>query len=224
MFKQNYQKNNQQDGIVLLHGIMRTKWSMAILAWVFERKNYQVLNINYPSRKFPLEKLAEIIHPQIIEFSQTFSGKIHFVGHSMGGLLIRAYINKYHPKNLGRVLMMGTPNQGSQIADFVKNWWLFKKLYGPAGSQLITNQNDFREIFGEVNYELGIIAGNRSLDLIGSKIIGQESDGKVAVENTKIAGMKDFITIKVDHTLMPHNRKVIKNAVAFIENGSFDKC
>ena len=207
------------DGVVLLHGIFRTHRSMQPLARFLEKHGYKVHNSGYPSTRHSLEDIPSIIAPDIHAFAKGCEGKIHFIGYSMGGLLIRSYLKQYPMERLGRIVMAGTPNGGSEVADFVKNWWVYKKFYGPAGQQLITNHANLQHLFGELNYEVGIIAGNRSIDPLGSYIIGGENDGKVSVESTRLEGMKAHVVIPVSHTFMPTNRKMWELALEFIQQG-----
>lgn len=209
------------DAVVILHGIFRTSRSMSKIANFLQKSGFQTLNINYPSTKYSIENLADIIHLQIQQISASVD-KIHFVGYSMGGLLIRAYIKKYQPQNIGRIVMIGTPNKGSEVADFIQNWWLYKKLYGQAGQQLISSQKDFGHIFSNLEgIEVGIIAGNRPLDLISSKIISKPNDGKVSVESTMLSGMKEHIIMPHNHTFIINKPQVWRQILAFLENGKF---
>lgn len=209
------------DGVVILHGIFRTHRSMKGLAKFLEAQGYQVLNLGYPSTRHPIETLCEIVHPRIAEFATSLSGNVHFVGYSMGGLIIRAYLHHHHPQNLGRVVMIGPPNHGSEVADFLRHWKLYRWAYGPAGQQLITDQRAFVHLFGAVNYELGIIAGDRPIDPISSRIIGKPNDGKVSIESTKLEGMKDHITVQRSHTFFPSHRAMWKLVHDFLSGGNF---
>ncbi|MEI6730726.1 MAG: alpha/beta fold hydrolase [Pseudomonadota bacterium] len=211
------------DGIIILHGIFRTERCMSGLAKFLQKSGFKVLNLGYPSTKYSLEELADIIHKDIESFAVNVTGKLHFVGYSMGGLLIRAYLKKYRPSNLGRVVLIGTPNYGSEVADFVKNWALYKKLYGPAGQQLITDQSDFKHIFADTDFEVGIVAGNRPLDFISSRIIKAESDGKVSLKSATLEGAKDRVIIPCSHTFFPQNKKMWLQVVHFIGYGKFPK-
>ena len=139
----------------------------------------------------------------------------------MGGLVIRALLNKYRPKNLGRVVMLGTPNQGSEVADFFKNNPIYKGFFGPAGQQLTTDQANIKDLLGTVDYELGIIAGDRSIDPISSTILVGKDDGKVSVKRSKINGMTDHVVIHTTHTFMMKNKNVIKQTDYFITHGKF---
>lgn len=210
-----------EDGIILLHGIFRTHRSMGGMASYLKRNGFKTFHIGYPSTRQTIEQIVDTIHPRVEKFANETNGNVHFVGYSMGGLITRAYLTKYPQAKLGRVVMVGTPNHGSEVADFIKDWWLYKKLYGPAGQQLVTELSDSETLLGAVHYELGIIAGNKTADFIGSRIIGKENDGKVSVESTKLEGMKEHIVIPVSHVYMPHSAKVRKLVRRFLQDGHF---
>ncbi|MFH1157654.1 MAG: alpha/beta fold hydrolase [Pseudomonadota bacterium] len=211
----------QGDYVVLLHGIARTKGSMEGMGEALSQKGYVVINIDYESRKKKIEDLIVDIRKEIVKNHIPEAKKINFIGHSMGGLIIRAYINKYRPENIGRVVMLGTPNQGSEVADFLADNTLYRSFYGPAGQELITDQSDFKKIFGEVDYELGVIAGNCTVDPVSSFIIPGDDDGKVAIARTRIKGMKDHIILCATHSFMPGNKQVKRQAEYFLEHGKF---
>ena len=213
---------NEGDYVIILHGIARSNKHMQTLATYLQKDGFDVINLSYPSTTHKIEDLTEIINKEI--FQRTNEKKpIHFIGYSMGGLIVRALIHKYNYKNLGKVVQLAPPNQGSEVADFVKNFWPYKKIFGPAGQQLITDQSAVKHIFGEVNYELGIIAGNATIDPISSAIIPGENDGKVAVKRTKLEGMKDHIVVSASHTFFPSNKEVQKQTLFFLKNGNFKR-
>ncbi|MBY3119327.1 esterase/lipase family protein [Rhizobium laguerreae] len=212
------------DTVLLFHGIARTKKSMVKLAGFLSGRGYRVVNVGYPSTKFSISDLVDIIRPEIDGAAkEAGDGRVHFVGYSMGGLIVRAFLRNYRPANLGRVVMVGTPNNGSQIADFLKNWPLYRKVYGPAGQQLITDQTAMTELFGIVDYELGIIAGNRTIDPVSSLIIGLRipNDGKVSVESTRLDGAAAHIVIPANHTFLPVNKTMWSQTLSFLKDGRF---
>ncbi len=211
----------QNDYVILLHGIFRTKRSMSSLEKYLSGKGYHVININYPSCKKPIAGLVEDVRKILTDSNLDEARKIHFIGYSLGGLITRAYIKKYRPANIGRVVLLGPPNQGSEVADFVEKFSLYRYLYGPAGQQLGTDQSRFSGLYGTIDYELGIIAGNYSIDPVSSLLLPGENDGKVSVERTKLQGMKDHITLPATHTFMPSNKAVKYQAAHFIEYGMF---
>ena len=130
-----------QDGVVLLHGISRTARSFRKMQTALEGAGFATLNQDYASRRKALEALAEDIHPAIERFADGIDGSVHFVCHSMGGLLARVYLARHRPKRLGRVVMLGTPNSGSEIADRLKNFGAYRAFFGPAGQQLGTQRD-----------------------------------------------------------------------------------
>jgi pimeloyl-ACP methyl ester carboxylesterase len=211
-----------QDGVVLLHGISRTSRSFRKMQWAIEAGGFATLNLGYASRRKSLEALAEDIHPAIGRFAELTEGSIHFVGHSMGGLLARAYLARYRPRRLGRVVMLGTPNSGSEIADRLKNVRAYRAWFGPAGQQLITQRDAALDaILPPVDYPVGIIAGNRSVYPISSAFLPKPHDGRVSVENTRLDGMMDHVVIAVSHPSLVRNRLALQQTIAFLRDGRF---
>src|SRR5262249_10934198 len=129
-------------GVVLLHGIAVGSWTLKRLQRALEAEGFATLNLDYASRRKRLDALAADCHPAISGFAEEHGGPIHLVGHSMGGLLARVYVNKYRPEQLGRVVMLGTPNGGSEVADLLKDLAIYRTVFGPAGLQLTTEQDD----------------------------------------------------------------------------------
>lgn len=212
--------SSEGEYVIILHGIARSNSHMKKLSTYLSRNGFDVINLSYPSTTYKIGELAEIINQEILKRA-TQDKAINFVGYSMGGLMVRALIHKYNYKNIGRVVQLAPPNQGSEVADFVKNFWPYKKIFGPAGQQLTTDQSAVKHLFGNVNYELGIVAGNLTIDPISSAMIPGENDGKVAVERTKLDGMKDHVVVNVPHTFFPSSKKVQEHTLCFLKNGKF---
>lgn len=218
--------SQQKEIVILLHGILRSNVDMMPMALYFKSKGYDAHAIKYPSTEKTIEDLAHYIHETIGEYFGKDKPKVHFVTHSMGGLLARYYIHHYQPENLGKVVMLGTPNQGSESADFLMESEIFapifKKIYGPAGQQLSTDQ---KHIADDITYPLGIIAGNASINPLSPWMLADIEtghDGVVPIENTKIDGMTDHIVLHVAHTLMIIAPEVFKQAAYFLENNKFN--
>ncbi len=216
----NADPSNEQ--VVLLHGIARSASHMDSLEIYLEDKGYTVFNLDYPSTQHDLETLTSIVAGDIRKRISPHK-PVHFIGYSMGGIVTRAILNKYRPDNLGRVVQLASPNGGSEIADFLKTNWLYENIYGPAGQQLVTEGAGIEELLGQVDYELGVVAGNFSIDPVSSSIIPGEDDGKVSVESTKVRGMRDHIVVPASHTFFPQNSQVMAQALYFLRHGAFDR-
>jgi pimeloyl-ACP methyl ester carboxylesterase len=213
-----------KDGVVLLHGISRTALSFRKMQVALERAGFATLNLDYASRRKPLEALAEDIHPAIQRFADRIDGSVHFVCHSMGGLLARVYMARHRPKHLGRVVMLGTPNSGSEIADRLKNFGAYRAFFGPAGQQLGTKRDDaINALFPPLDYPVGIVAGNRSIDPLAGTMLPKPHDGRVSVKNTVIDGMADHIVVDTSHPWLVRNSVAVAQTIAFLQDGTFVK-
>ncbi len=213
-----------RDGVVLLHGISRTALSFRKMQVALERAGFATLNLDYASRRKPLEALAEDIHPAIQRFADRIGGSVHFVCHSMGGLLARVYMARHRPKHLGRVVMLGTPNSGSEIADRLKNFGAYRAFFGPAGQQLGTKRDDaIKALFPPLDYPVGIVAGNRSIDPLAGTMLPKPHDGRVSVKNTVIDGMADHIVVDTSHPWLVRNSVAVAQTIAFLQDGTFVK-
>jgi pimeloyl-ACP methyl ester carboxylesterase len=210
------------DCVVLLHGMVRTSASMNTMASALESAGYRVVNIDYPSRQHPIETLA----PLAVEKGVQACGDgatIHFVTHSLGGILVRYYLERQQIEQLGRVVMLAPPNQGSEVVDRLRNVPGFGFINGPAGRQLGTGKDSLPLALGAVDYEVGVIAGTSSINLILSQWLPSPNDGKVSTANTRVEGMTDFITVPHSHPLIMNSRLVIQQTLSFLKTGAFSK-
>jgi pimeloyl-ACP methyl ester carboxylesterase len=211
-------------GVVLLHGLGSNRATMAYIDHALKQAGYDTLRLSYPSRKHILRELADGLAPDINVFAETISGPLHFVTHSLGGLVVRSFLERHSPKRMGRVVMLGPPNGGSELADLVTQLGLDQVLLGKVGGDLATRCPSDAICGNPLAYELGIIAGNRSIDPIFPKlIIKGPNDGKVSVASTKLAGMTDHLVLPVSHTLMIVSPMVARQVVNFLDVGQFSR-
>lgn len=212
------------EAVILLHGLCRTSRSMTTMETALTQTGYKVYNIDYPSRTAGIEQLSEnFVGTAIADCERDGATKIHFVTHSLGGILVRSYLARHSVAALGRVVMLGPPNQGSEVVDKLGDWWLFKKINGPAGNELGTGTNAAPQQLGLANFCVGIIAGNRTINWINSLLIPGSDDGKVSVERTKLAGMTDHLVIPAVHPFIMKNKTAIRQTIEFLRNGQFKR-
>lgn len=171
----------------------------------------------------PLADLVEQVHAEC-DWIARHGGRTHVVTYSMGGLLARGYIARHRPPSLGRVVMLAPPNGGSEVADLLAGNVLYRHIFGPAGAELTTSPPQaVVQLLGQVDYPLGIIAGNRFIDPLGWLLIPGPNDGRVSVERTKVQGMTDHVTIPATHFAMMRNRSAIRHAIHFLKHGCFSR-
>ena len=212
-------KESDKEAVVLIHGLARNKYAMWWLASELEDAGYQVYRIGYQSlRKKPEEILADV-KQQIDDCCASYPQKVHFVGHSLGGLLARAYLQDNQVNNLGNVVLIGSPSHGTELVDYYKDrsW---ASIAGPTTLSLGTDQGSFPCSLTKPDYPVGVIAGV-SGDEDNDHILPGKDDGMVTVESTKVEGMTDFREVKVSHAMMRYNDEVAKHTIAFLKTTKF---
>ena len=194
---------------------------MEVLEKTLLKEDFLPINLGYPSREHPIELLADLaIKPALQKCPKNM--KVNFVSHSLGGILVRQYLSEHKVDNLNRVVMLGPPNKGSEVVDKLGELPGFHFINGDAGLQLGTGELSVPNSLGKANFDVGIIAGTISINLILSSLIPNTDDGKVSIESTKLEGMNDHIEMPVTHPFMMKNKQVIAQVVNYLKNGRFE--
>lgn len=207
--------------VVLVHGLGRTRVSMALLGSRIGAAGYHVVNIGYPSTREPMERVVELLRAGLVECCTELE-KLHFVTHSMGGIVVRRYLAEHSPQHQGRVVMLSPPSQGSEIVDAFGDSPLRRLLLGPSGSRLGTDSLSLPNRLGPAEFELGIIAGNRTLNPITSWLIPGPDDGKVAVDRARVEGA-EFVVVPYSHTFIMNRQEVADEVISFLRSGKFTR-
>jgi pimeloyl-ACP methyl ester carboxylesterase len=215
-------KEEFKEYVVLLHGLARSSKSMIPLQKALSKKGYGTCNIDYPSTDYPIEYLSENYLPDALKRCiPDDADRVHFVTHSMGGIVLRHYLKNNSMKRLGSVVMLSPPNAGTEVVDTLGNIFIFKALNGPASIQLGTGSDSVPIELGPVDFKLGILTGSKTINPILSALIPGEDDGKVSVQRAQIQGMSDFMVVPHSHPFIMRSKETIKQTIYFLEHGRF---
>ncbi len=209
--------------VFLVHGLWRTRFSLLRLEICLRQAGFTVVNRSYQATKKPLPEHAADLHGLV---EKALAGRkpreVHFVTHSMGGMVVRYYLTHFPLAHPGRFVMLAPPNQGSRKLEMFKGVPLVRLLLGPyAPSELGIGEGTLSREAGIPDREFGIIAGGTGTDRGYSFFLSGDNDGTVSVEETRLEGAKDFLLVPRLHTFIMNGREVIDATIAFLETGRF---
>jgi pimeloyl-ACP methyl ester carboxylesterase len=208
--------------VVLLHGLARSSDSMSKMSQALEAAGYHVCNVSYPSREHPIEVLTrDFVLPTVRACMVNPTDEVHFVTHSLGGIVVRQLAKSAPELKIGRVVMLSPPNHGSEVVDQLGELALFKFINGPAGLELGTDRESVPQSLGAPSFQLGIITGDRTINLLLSLLIPGPDDGKVSIESAKLDGMAGFCVVPASHPFIMKNELAIEQTLVFLANGAF---
>jgi len=209
--------------VILLHGMARTERSMRPIEKRLTENGFVVINTGYPSTTVTVEAIAEkYLGAMVDQCRKKNASKIHIVTHSLGGIVVRQYLQAHTLPKGSRIVMIAPPNKGSELADKLGSFSIYKWLNGPAGQVLGTGPDSLPNTLKPVRGEIGVIAGNATFNPWFSWLIPGDDDGKVSVRNTRLAEMNDFIVVFSSHSFIMRHAKVMEQAAYFLKNGKFD--
>ena len=205
--------------VVLLHGLGRSQHAMWWLANQLEQEGFAVVRIDYSSFRETPEAMLAPVSADIARCC-AHAQKVHFVGHSLGGLMIRAHLAQISQPNLGRVVTIGTPHQGTDFVDhYRERWWMH--FAGASALALSTAPGSFPNSLPAPDYPMGGIAGVRSEGDSDDAIVGPH-DGLVPLWSARLPGMQDFVVLNGGHAGLRYQPAVARQTVHFLRTGRFD--
>lgn len=206
--------------VILIHGIGRSSRSFAGMAKALADEGYTVVAFDYPSTRLPIQKSADYLHSVV----QSLEGidSIDLVCHSMGGLLLRAYLSQHAESRFHRAVMLGVPNNGAELADTFKGNPLFRAVLGPAGQQLVTDRSSLIGQLPAPEFDFGVLAGGRAQEKGYNPLLPGDNDGTVTVASTRLAGAADFLVVPVIHSFLMSDERCVKAVCQFLELGRFN--
>ena len=210
--------------VILLHGLGRFRQSMRGLEQQLKGLCYATINLAYPSTTKSIETIAESYLARAVQSCEADGAmKIHFVGHSLGGIVVRQYLQRHSVPLGSRLVMLSPPNQGSELVDLLMHVPVYKWLTGPAGQEIGSGPEAVIHRLQPVEIEVGVIAGNRSINLLFSAFLEGTDDGMVSVKSTMLSEMRDFIIVPSSHTFIMRSPLVIRQVAHFLKYGRFDR-
>lgn len=212
-----------RETVVVLHGVGINSRFTARLATFLAGAGYEVHNLDYPSRTVPLAELGpRWLAAKLAELNLTRAPRLHFVTHSMGGLVVRGYLAAHRPANLGRVVTIVPPHHGSVVSDRLRQLPIVWRIMGRNLGVLGTKADAYwRTLPARADFELGVIAGSSALNPLGWLYLERPHDGTVAEHSTRLEGMADHLTLPSNHTLILFRRRTAEQTIAFLRTGRF---
>lgn len=222
-------QSHSRDLVILVHGLSRTCFSMRHLRRAAEAAGFETQCWGYPSRRHGVRELVRSFRRHLLRLGGR-SGRVHFIGHSLGAILIRAALLEPVPFRIGRVIMLAPPNRGVGLVERLAHLGFLQHLFGRPSAELGPGSRFLRRL-GTPAAEIGVIAGSRRfhpcnptswLNLALNP--AAETDGTVELASTRLPGMRDFLVVEANHSFIIADAEAIAATVAFLRDGAFPRC
>jgi len=206
--------------VILLHGVLKSGFSMKRLQTALEQEGYHAFNWDYDARNFTVQENAAKLD-SLIRAKDFVRRRIHFIAHSIGALVVRHYFEEYPQNNPGRIVMIAPPNQGSRLATELRDFPPFRWFYKKSIANLLTGADAFAPNAGIPDTEFGIIAGGTGGEHGFTWYLPGDDDSVLSVEQTRLRGAADFIVLPHVHGTIVIQDDTILQSLYFIEHGRF---
>ena len=203
------------EAVVLVHGIWMTGLDLLLLRTRLRAAGYAATIARYPSLRLPPRENARFVREAV---ERVEADVVHLVGHSLGGLVILHMLRDDPPRQPGRVVLLGSPVQGSGVARVLSSHRMTRLLLGRSGEAGLLGGG----APPPADREIGTIAGDVPLG-VGRVLGGCDGphDGTVAVAETRIPGARDHVTLPVTHAGLLTAQAVADEVVGFLRHGAF---
>lgn len=205
--------------VVLLHGLWRGWRAMRPMARALGQEGFSTLIVPYPSARKPVGELVAQVRAEVEKISG--NQPVHFITHSLGGIIVRELLAGDVPWESGKVVMLAPPNQGSEIVDWSRDYPVLRKVLGPAGQALGSDGVPGALPALPVDLAAAVIMGRRSSIPFFRKLLGQENDGIVSADKGLIEGLRGFSVIDADHTFIQMHPEAIRLCLHFLKTGAW---
>lgn len=203
--------------VVLVHGFFKAQRDMRYLEQGLREAGYETLSVNLPTTLGSMEECVDSLSIQIANLEKEYS--INYVAHSMGGLIVRAYVASHGNRNVGKCVFISTPHGGSGLASIAESVPFFSSIFKPIRAFLPTS--GYRRISKKEGLRVGVIAGSRSAGIMGKLFLKKPSDGRVEVECVAAKDADESIVLPFGHKEIHHQYCTLLNVLEFLQSGSF---
>ncbi|NBT13541.1 MAG: hypothetical protein EBS56_08175 [Planctomycetia bacterium] len=211
------------DAVIVLHGLGENRASMRpLVAHLRDRLDAAVMTVGYASPRAGIDDHGAALGRVVAGLPRT--GRISFVGHSLGNIVVRRWMSLAPPDDLARVhrmVMLGAPNQGSDLARMAARVWLLTALSHGAARDLVLHWPEISKSLAVPACEFGIVAGGKGDGRGYSTLLEGDDDAVVRVAETRLDGARDFLLLPVNHAAMMKNPAVQQATSSFLETGRF---
>lgn len=190
--------------VILAHGLAAHRSVLWLIAWRLRRRGFRTVVFSYPSIRFGVKKHAQSLDEFLVRFEQEHPGEPYsLVAHSMGGILVRALLERRRPEQLQRIVMLGSPNQGSHAARKLAPF--LGRICQPLHELADTPEALVKELSEPTGIPTAVIAGSR--------------DRVVTVEATKLSTSNEHLVVRSGHGELLFRRDVVDAVERFLKTG-----
>ena len=214
-------KKHKKKLVVLAHGILKNSKNMKFLEDGIQAEGYSTISVNLPLTFGTLEDSCRSLEKQIASQLDKYK-VVHFVGYSMGGLVIQKFLSMSPLKNLGNSVFIATPNKGSKLADVATLFPVVGRVFKPL-TDLKTNRKPDDVFKHNKDLKVGVIAGTKNNIIYSKLFMSSNSDGMVETDSAQLDEMHDFTDFHYGHQDIHFKKEVLIAVVDFLKYGAFNK-